>query len=322
MDLYGDLPEVKGDKKGTRSDNRGFSTGKLDSEKAQESMSTARIRPAMSQVAIKRHAPTKRMSQPSTMMPSQARSSVKTQDLLSTPMQPTGLDEGSTENAYDPAQPNDYEKIMEERRNKRFQVDRELVRLKQERLEKKKKTVMMEKEEDKEAPTPIKGMDLAQKMLEKMGWKKGQGLGKHKQGIRTALAVEKTNARSGRVVLPSLKSDTADQKDIQPPKNPPSRVIILTNVVGPGGVDESLDQEVGEECSESFGEVTNVLIFEVTDSSYPPDKAVRIFVEFADQDSAVKAVQHLNGRYFDGRVVRADFFDQQKFDAEQLAPSK
>jgi splicing factor 45 len=322
MDLYGDLPEVKGEKKGVRADT-GFSKDKLESKKAMESVNVTRIRPAMSQVAVKRHAPSKRESLPSTAMTSQPRSSVKTQDLLSTPMQPTGLGEGSMENAYDPAQPNDYEKIMEEKRNKRFQVERELARLRQERLDKQKKMVIItEKEEEEKTPAPVKGMNLAQKMLEKMGWKKGQGLGKHKQGIPTALAVEKTNARSGRVVLPSLESNSADQKDIQPPKNPPSRVIILTNVVGPGGVDESLDQEVGEECSESFGEVTNVLIFEVTEPTYPPDRAVRIFVEFADQDSAMKAVQQLNGRYFDGRVVRADFFDQRKFDAEQLAPSK
>ena len=45
----------------------------------------------------------------------------------------------------------------------------------------------------------MKGMGLAQKMLEKMGWKSWEGLGKNKQGISSALMVEKTDIRSGRV---------------------------------------------------------------------------------------------------------------------------
>ena len=44
-----------------------------------------------------------------------------------------------------------------------------------------------------------KGMTLAQQMLEKMGWKQGEGLGKSGQGIAAPLAVQKTDARSGRV---------------------------------------------------------------------------------------------------------------------------
>lgn len=37
---------------------------------------------------------------------------------------------------------------------------------------------------------PGKGMDLAQKLLEKMGWKEGDGLGKNRQGISSALSVQ------------------------------------------------------------------------------------------------------------------------------------
>jgi len=44
-----------------------------------------------------------------------------------------------------------------------------------------------------------KGMTLAHRMLEKMGWKAGEGLGKSGQGIAAPLAVQKTDARSGRV---------------------------------------------------------------------------------------------------------------------------
>jgi len=50
------------------------------------------------------------------------------------------------------------------------------------------------------APTgQPKGMGLAQKMLEKMGWREGEGLGRNRQGMAAPLAVEKTDVRSGRV---------------------------------------------------------------------------------------------------------------------------
>ena len=169
-------------------------------------------------------------------------------------------------------------------------------------------------------------MTLAQKMLEKMGWKKGEGLGKMKQGISTALVVEKTDAHSGRVISPS---DAPSSSSAQPPttttttkvvpSNPPSRVIMLTNIVAPGQVDESLDEEVGEECSK-YGDVENILIFEVTDPQYPPDQAVRIFVQFENQKAAEAAIQELHGRYFGGRVVSVDYFDEGRFDRQDLAP--
>lgn len=103
------------------------------------------------------------------------------------------------------------------------------------------------------------------------------------------------------------------------PVHPPSRVLILENIVGPGEVDESLDEEIGIECSK-FGEVLSVLIFEVTEKEYPPDKAVRVFVEFDTQVAADKALQELNGRYFGGRSILVDYYDQKRFDSNDLAP--
>lgn len=37
-------------------------------------------------------------------------------------------------------------------------------------------------------------------MMVKMGYKEGEGLGKNNQGISMALQVEKTGARSGRII--------------------------------------------------------------------------------------------------------------------------
>ncbi|KAL0310513.1 UNVERIFIED_CONTAM: DNA-damage-repair/toleration protein, chloroplastic [Sesamum angustifolium] len=40
-------------------------------------------------------------------------------------------------------------------------------------------------------------MTAAQRMMAKMGWKEGQGLGKQEQGITTPLVAKKTDKRGG-----------------------------------------------------------------------------------------------------------------------------
>jgi hypothetical protein len=46
-------------------------------------------------------------------------------------------------------------------------------------------------------------MSLAEKMLKKMGWREGEGLGKHKQGIATPLVAQKVAAGAGVIVAAS-----------------------------------------------------------------------------------------------------------------------
>jgi len=54
------------------------------------------------------------------------------------------------------------------------------------------------------------------------------------------------------------------------------RTLLLQ--VGPGEVDEELEEEVGVECTK-YGEVKDVMIFEITAPNYPSEEAVRIFVQ-------------------------------------------
>ncbi|KAF9291972.1 hypothetical protein BGZ68_001058 [Mortierella alpina] len=99
----------------------------------------------------------------------------------------------------------------------------------------------------------------------------------------------------------------------------PSPVILLTNMVGPGEVDDTLQEETAMEC-EKFGSVVRCLIFEVQNGKVPPEEAVRIFVKFGSLVSAERALKDLDGRFFGGRQVRGQFFDEKRFDSLQLAP--
>ena len=86
-------------------------------------------------------------------------------------------------------------------------------------------------------------------------------------------------------------------------------------------MDDSLDEEIGMECS-NYGEVTSVLIFEVTEPHFPEEEAVRVYVQFNDKTAATAALAALQGRYFGGRVVRVRYFDERRFEAGDLAPRK
>ncbi|KAF9337437.1 hypothetical protein BG006_004671 [Podila minutissima] len=103
------------------------------------------------------------------------------------------------------------------------------------------------------------------------------------------------------------------------PTRSPTSVILLTNMVGPGEVDDSLQEETAAEC-EKFGPVVRCLIFEVQNGKVPQEEAVRIFVKFGTAVAAEKALRDLDGRFFGGRQVKGQFFDEKRFDALQLAP--
>ncbi|CAG0921153.1 unnamed protein product [Notodromas monacha] len=210
------------------------------------------------------------------------------------------------------------------------------------------------------------GLAIAAKIMAKYGYKEGQGLGKHEHGISTALQVEKTSKRGGRIIhenqlmppppVPGVAPDNEIAANLMPPPPPPgvmppppppggpppgavaaapaaeekpedenniteimkkpSKVVLLKNMVGPGEVDDFLETEVKDECTQKYGDVIKVIIFEIPNQI--PEEAVRIFVEFRRMESAIKAVVDLNGRFFGGRTVKAGFYEQTRFCALQL----
>ena len=98
-----------------------------------------------------------------------------------------------------------------------------------------------------------------------------------------------------------------------------SRIVVLRNMVGPEDVDEALEEEITEEC-EKFGEVERVVIYQEKQSEEEDAEIiVKIFVEFTYPKSTELAVAALNGRYFAGRVVKAEIYDQATFDARDLS---
>eukprot|EP00035_Acanthoeca_spectabilis_P033130 m.22137 g.22137 ORF g.22137 m.22137 type:complete len:410 (+) comp5766_c0_seq1:92-1321(+) len=84
----------------------------------------------------------------------------------------------------------------------------------------------------------------------------------------------------------------------------PSCTVLLKNLVGPGEVDADLEPEIAEECSK-FGTVVKTSVKEL--QGVAPNEAVQVYVQFARQEAATKAISAMNGRYFGGRIVMADY---------------
>uniref|UniRef100_A0A6G1SMK7 Splicing factor 45 n=1 Tax=Aceria tosichella TaxID=561515 RepID=A0A6G1SMK7_9ACAR len=163
----------------------------------------------------------------------------------------------------------------------------------------------------------LDGSSAAAKIMAKMGYKVGQGLGKDEQGISTPLEVEKSGPSVGRIVQRPRTPPPATKFKEEKPEC--TRVILLQNMVGPGEVDDDLEVETKMECTK-YGEVEKCLIYEIPNKLVPDDEAVRIFIEFKNVSSAEKAANDLNGRYFGGRIVRASFYDVDRFSKYELGP--
>ncbi|XP_044733744.1 splicing factor 45-like [Chrysoperla carnea] len=182
------------------------------------------------------------------------------------------------------------------------------------------------------ANLPRMGEVVAAKIMAKYGFKEGQGLGKDEQGMSTALQVQRTVRNCGRILhekdlMPpptsqntrvqksSIENSSSNTSNNNDPsmmnellKNP-SKIVLLSNVVGPGEVDNDLETEIREECKSKYGDVVKVLIFERSATKVADEEAVRVFVEFKRPEQAMKAIVGLNGRYFGGRTIKANFYN-------------
>ncbi|XP_028290140.1 poly(U)-binding-splicing factor PUF60-like isoform X2 [Gouania willdenowi] len=98
-----------------------------------------------------------------------------------------------------------------------------------------------------------------------------------------------------------------------------STVMVLRNMVGPEDIDDDLEGEVTEECGK-FGAVNRVIIYqEKQGEEDDADIIVKIFVEFSMASEMNKAIQALNDRWFGGRKVVAEVYDQDRFNSSDLS---
>ncbi|KRZ04166.1 Splicing factor 45 [Trichinella zimbabwensis] len=188
-------------------------------------------------------------------------------------------------------------------------------------IEQDKQTVVVSESETSDSsfmppppPPPAssaRGLDFAARIMERYGYKQGSGLGRDEQGMSTALQVEKVGTRHGKIIHESSSVATSSTEvNVTDELRNPTKVMLLRNMVGAGEVDSELQPEVHDEMLK-YGEVRRCMVVEVPNAS--DMDAVRIFVEFARVEQAIKAVVALNGRFFAGRSVMASFYDPEKF---------
>mmetsp|Transcript_10200 Transcript_10200/g.16406 ORF Transcript_10200/g.16406 Transcript_10200/m.16406 type:complete len:352 (-) Transcript_10200:87-1142(-) len=186
---------------------------------------------------------------------------------------------------YDPAKPNDYEEFVKMREEK-FEAE--------ERERRNKKTA---------------------EKLRKQYEKQETSTDRVETGEEAYMRRVRMSQNAGMSVVTPAKSNAGVTGD----DAKPSRVVLLTNMVGPGEVDNDLANETAEEC-QKYGPVLKCSITEVNRLGVKEEEAVRIFVVFGTVDAATKALKDLNGRFFAYRQVRARFFPVDKFNRNELEP--
>lgn len=86
---------------------------------------------------------------------------------------------------------------------------------------------------------------------------------------------------------------------------PPSRVMVMKNMVDVDEVDDDLVPETREECMK-HGQVQDVIVKIM-------DDVVNIFVLFHDASGSQKCVDAMEGRWFAGRQIRANLVPESVF---------
>ncbi|KLU89978.1 hypothetical protein MAPG_08945 [Magnaporthiopsis poae ATCC 64411] len=89
-----------------------------------------------------------------------------------------------------------------------------------------------------------------------------------------------------------------------------SEVVVLRGMLEgmddvAGEIEKGLSQEIGEECGEKYGRLERVYIHVETKE---------VFIQFTDQVSALRAVNALQGRVFNGNAIVSAFYDAEKFE--------
>jgi splicing factor 45 len=175
---------------------------------------------------------------------------------------------------------------------------------------------------------------FAERLMSKYGWTKGSGLGAQGTGIINPLYAKadkrkkKSDAEGGGFATPTAtgkilggQKNKAGQQEAEGKFGAMSEVIKLQGMLRGMDLEEELGreeggimQEIGEECGDKYGKVERVYIANEAGSEVseigPP-----VFVKFVSQLSALRAVNALEGRIFNGNAITARFWPREDFDS-------
>ena len=152
-----------------------------------------------------------------------------------------------------------------------------------------------QKEKRKRKKGPALQDGIGAKIMEKMGWRDGMGLGRQEQGMTAPLVAvrDRDNAACGEIVAGAEKSGRV--------------VLCLTNMIDPSELDNDFEKEVMDECTK-YGKVASVM-------AKVWNGAVKVFVKFVDEKAAATGLDSLDGRIFGGRKIQAKYYSTSCFDS-------
>jgi splicing factor 45 len=167
---------------------------------------------------------------------------------------------------------------------------------------------------------------FAARLMAKMGWEEGQGLGAKGEGITTAIVAQTTKRKrrsdkEGGGWMPSVGKIVGGKKrKVQSMDDDEGEFGNMSNIVKLQGMLDELDvtyeieennllQEIGEQFSNDYGAIERLFVWREQNGGNN-----EVFVKFTNQLSALKACGGTNEMTFAGNPVKARFFDAEKFE--------
>ncbi|KAF4975356.1 hypothetical protein FZEAL_7840 [Fusarium zealandicum] len=178
---------------------------------------------------------------------------------------------------------------------------------------------------------------FAHRLMSKYGWTKGSGLGADGSGIINPLHVQVEKRRKkadadgggwaepgskGKIIGGKRKEESTGKFGIM------SDVIVLRDMLEnmpnlQEEIAQGLGQEIGEECGEKVYYIpcpakprveANMKQYGRVERLYIDQATRKVFIKFTNQVSALRAVNELDGRVFNGNVILPTFYDSDKFE--------
>uniref|UniRef100_A0A914YLE1 Splicing factor 45 n=1 Tax=Panagrolaimus superbus TaxID=310955 RepID=A0A914YLE1_9BILA len=171
--------------------------------------------------------------------------------------------------------------------------------------------------EKERSPSPepetdvVSGTDVAANIMAKMGYTFGSGLGKHGQGMSSALKIEKKGGQAGKIIHET--DEVMREVGLNPEtfQGPITNILLLRNIYTLDDIPEDYDNELRPELSR-YGVIKKLILHRDPDAEDFFDQ-VRIFVDYPNKAAAIRAYADLNNRFFNARSIRATFYPTDRF---------